>query len=787
MKFTLILILSVTMGIDTLYSKVFNYNVFFNKSPYNDSLDLQLINIITQAKSTIDAHFYDIDRDSIVNAFLQAANSGVKIRIITDSDNWTTQCDTLNNNVNINVINDVKTTGQVSVSRQSHNKFAIFDYNYLGDSKVKNFVWTGSYNITDTGTLNNANNAILIMETNNTTLAGAYTTEFNEMWGSSGFTFNAANSKFGSQKTDNTTHLFSFGSGVNNIESYFSPSDSTAQHIVNAVNTANYNIFFCIFTFTTGTGGHIIFSAMSNRKNSGVVIQGVFDSFQSGGQYSEYNPAVSAGWDVYTDNVSGNLLHHKYMIIDYGHPSSDPILITGSHNWTESADSDNDENTLIIHDNDIVNAYFKEFYDRFTEAGGTVIQFGPQFSDSSVTPDSIYNDNSEGNILKINITVTEPGATNLVVWANMSNFGGTNFTYLYDDGTHGDLTASDNIYTINNLFVNNTNLFDLNYISIIATDKDNTNSTAIPITIKTKIPRISSISYTPLTNNLVSKSTIKIKIRDDDTAYSSIIANIYLSNFYNNSNLILYDNGEYPDITAGDKIFTFMINTTNKAGDYYIPIKLTDGIHSSLSNFSMSVIQDIISPDKPGDFYLTSSLGSIILHLTAPNSPDIVGIQINYTTNSEYPNSYTEGTVIIHTNVIANKEYQFKLDNLHTGIRYYFSAFTFDIQKNYSLMSTADGLLIAYDENENFRLSDNLIDLNKQNKVEFYFNENKHIKAYIYNIRGTLVKELNNNENYGKITWFLKDNNETIVGSGLYFVFIDTGTKIYKRRILIVN
>ncbi len=54
-------------------------------------------------------------------------------------------------------------------------------------------------------------------------------------------------------------------------------------------------------------------------------------------------------------------LHHKYGIIDASYPDSDPVVITGSHNWSSAAENDNDENTLIIHDPYIANQYMQEF------------------------------------------------------------------------------------------------------------------------------------------------------------------------------------------------------------------------------------------------------------------------------------------------------------------------------------------------------------------------------------------------------------------------------------------
>jgi len=66
----------------------------------------------------------------------------------------------------------------------------------------------------------------------------------------------------------------------------------------------------------------------------------------------------------------GGILHHKYMLIDADSVESNPIVITGSQNWTSSAEEVNDENTLIIHDAGIAQQHLQEFIARFKEAGG---------------------------------------------------------------------------------------------------------------------------------------------------------------------------------------------------------------------------------------------------------------------------------------------------------------------------------------------------------------------------------------------------------------------------------
>ena len=62
-----------------------------------------------------------------------------------------------------------------------------------------------------------------------------------------------------------------------------------------------------------------------------------------------------------------NSFHHKYAIADANVTASEPILITGSHNWSNNAENNSDENTLIIYDAIIANIYLQEFEKRWSE------------------------------------------------------------------------------------------------------------------------------------------------------------------------------------------------------------------------------------------------------------------------------------------------------------------------------------------------------------------------------------------------------------------------------------
>ncbi|MEM4311114.1 MAG: phospholipase D-like domain-containing protein [Nitrososphaerales archaeon] len=57
-------------------------------------------------------------------------------------------------------------------------------------------------------------------------------------------------------------------------------------------------------------------------------------------------------------------MHHKVAIID------GMIVITGSYNWSSSAEDVNDENLIILKDREIALSYEKEFQRVWKEAFG---------------------------------------------------------------------------------------------------------------------------------------------------------------------------------------------------------------------------------------------------------------------------------------------------------------------------------------------------------------------------------------------------------------------------------
>ncbi len=330
----------------------FNHGVdgSFSSGDYPDgttsaALEAAIINRINSAQSTIDVSAYNNNRTTIVEALSDAHDSGIQVRYIADDQT-----------ANLALENPVPPFPVLKGNNGDplmHNKFIVIDAESVDDS----WVFTGSTNFTSQNLATDYNNSIFIQDQ---ALARAYTTEFEEMWGSDGPNPGFFNVKFGENKEDNTPHLFNINGVM--IESYFSPSDNTSINIGNALATTDTDLAFALLTFTKNELG----TAVRDVHNSGASVRGIINNINDTG--SEFDWLVDQGVNVLQAAEPSKDIHHKYAIVDATNPGSDPMVITGSHNWSNSADVRNDENTLIIHDADIANIFLQEFEARWCES-----------------------------------------------------------------------------------------------------------------------------------------------------------------------------------------------------------------------------------------------------------------------------------------------------------------------------------------------------------------------------------------------------------------------------------
>lgn len=328
--------------------------------------------LINATDNTLDIAVWDNGSTAIVAALNAAQNRGVIVRYITSSNSINSALSNLSAAIPVVERNSGLT------SNVMHNKFIVSDLTT---------VLMGSMNF-GTGSMHDDYNNVLLI--NDPALAQTYTVEFNEMWGSSGASPNLALSTFGPDKTDNTTHQFTIGSTA--VQSYFSPTDQTTAHIINAINSADYTLDIALFTFINNDLGDAVIAA----KNRGVYVRCIIENSSYFG--SEYNGLIAAGIPTFSQSSLPNDFHHKYCIIDAFEAGSDPQVVTGSHNWTNSAEDEYDENTLIVHDLVLAQQYTEEFFKRYVESGGVGVSENLLHS-----PVSFYPNPANGTVFMNNI------------------------------------------------------------------------------------------------------------------------------------------------------------------------------------------------------------------------------------------------------------------------------------------------------------------------------------------------------------------------------------------------
>ncbi len=302
---------------------------------------------ISRATSTIDFAIYNLDNvNGIVDALNLAASQGVTVRVVCDEGVSSTIYNSF-----ISSIQKIKSPASNLPYGIMHNKFLIIDANSPNPNAP--IVWTGSMNLTDEQINVDAQNIIIFQDQ---TMARGYTLEFNEM---------IIGQKFGPDKTDNTPHEYVLQG--TRVEQYFSPSDGLNTKIKNALLTANTSVHFILYSFTRTEQAYPI--ADNYQSHPDYFAQGIMqDTAASSSVYNALvSPMTTADLKI---NQFSWLMHHKYAIVDADDLFSDPMVITGSANWSGAGFTKNDENDIMVHSANIANQYLQEFAQRFKDVGG---------------------------------------------------------------------------------------------------------------------------------------------------------------------------------------------------------------------------------------------------------------------------------------------------------------------------------------------------------------------------------------------------------------------------------
>lgn len=302
---------------------------------------------IGRAQQTLDITIYNWNNAVILNAVNAAFARGVRVRVIYEDDNSNASIGQLTPAIPRVFRPAGGTTNTTSIM---HNKFVVMDANAANPNQP--LVWTGSTNWTPAQLSSDRNNVVTVQDQS---LARVYTMEFEEMWGSA--TATAGTSLFGSRKTDNTPHYLLIGG--RRVESWFSPTDNVNARLIETIRTADNDLHVLSMLVTRTDIGRAIADQVTLR-NIAACSDGLTND--TSGVAGFVFRTIRSGMGLrYLLKRTGGIMHHKTLIVDAGAAQSDPTVFVGSHNWTASADTENDENTLVIHDARVTNQYYQEY------------------------------------------------------------------------------------------------------------------------------------------------------------------------------------------------------------------------------------------------------------------------------------------------------------------------------------------------------------------------------------------------------------------------------------------
>ena len=197
-------------------------------------------------------------------------------------------------------------------------------------------------------------------------------------------------------------------------EVYFSLSDNPQKEIIKNINQAQASINIAMYIFTDRE----IALPLIKAQERGVKVRVYLDQDQVDYKYSQSRFLVQKGIKtrISTNNY---IMHNKFAIID------NRILLTGSYNWTFSANNRNDENLMVIDDPEIIARYQNQFVNLWTNKYSlertqklykiAKIDFLPILPTSAQTGPKIVNINTASQYeLTTILQITEPLAGKII-------------------------------------------------------------------------------------------------------------------------------------------------------------------------------------------------------------------------------------------------------------------------------------------------------------------------------------------------------------------------------------
>ncbi len=138
----------------------------------------------------------------------------------------------------------------------------------------------------------------------------------------------------------------------NEIEVYFSPTGGIKNAIIENLNNAKTTVNIAMYAFTNRELAQAVISTVKRGIEVKVLLSPSDDPYSK----AEYLSSNGVNVKIYNKHTEDNgIMHNKFAIID------GKTTITGSYNWTASAEERNDENIVIIYNQNVSSKFLAKF------------------------------------------------------------------------------------------------------------------------------------------------------------------------------------------------------------------------------------------------------------------------------------------------------------------------------------------------------------------------------------------------------------------------------------------
>ena len=144
-----------------------------------------------------------------------------------------------------------------------------------------------------------------------------------------------------------------FNADTDKVNVCFTPPSGCGSLIAQEISKVKEMVYVQAYGLTSKP----IIYQLKRANDRGVSVNIILDGGRRSNNKGIYSELKKIGIDVYLDKMSG-IAHNKVMVIDGNK------VITGSFNFTKSADTRNAENVLLIDDENIAAEYLSNWHDR---------------------------------------------------------------------------------------------------------------------------------------------------------------------------------------------------------------------------------------------------------------------------------------------------------------------------------------------------------------------------------------------------------------------------------------